>query len=147
MQFIGQGVSLEELAAAEEDSHRQLHGRSRSDVEQKYEPIEISLKKLGIRMKEIDAQYRDHAVWKDPIGLLDLDDSLLHAVLLRLGPRYVERDHDDEGKVVQIGPAWWEWDGREDAPGLQEWVEGPRVQGVFALVFDEKVHLLSLLTV
>ena len=145
MQFIGQGVSLEELAAAEEDSHRQLHGRSRSDVEQKYEPIEISLKKLGIRMKEIDAQYRDHVVWKDPIGLLDLDDSLLHAVLVRLGPRYVKRDHDDEGKVVQIGPAWWEWDGREDDPGLQEWVEGPRVQGVFALVFDEKVHLLLLL--
>ena len=76
-QFIGQGVSLEELVAAEVGGHSQLRGRSRSDVKQKYEPIEISLKKLDIRMKEVDAQYRDHAVWKDPIGLLDLDDSLL----------------------------------------------------------------------
>ena len=42
-QFIGQGVSLEELVAAEVGGHSQLRGRSRSDVKQKYEPIEISL--------------------------------------------------------------------------------------------------------
>jgi hypothetical protein len=95
------------------------------------------LKKLDIRMNEIDPQYRDHVVWKDPIGLLDLDDSLLHAVLVQLGPRYVERDQMDEGEIEQIGSGWWDWDGQED-PGLQERVQSPRVQGAFALVFDEK---------
>ena len=75
------------------------------------------LKKLDIRMNEIDPQYRDHVVWKDPIGLLDLDDSLLHAVLVQLGPRYVERDQMDEGEIEQIGSGWWDWDGQEE-----EWV-------------------------
>ena len=55
---------------------------------------------------------------------------------MRLGPRYVELDHNREGKQIQVGPVWWQWAGREEDPGLQERME--RVQGVFALEYDEE---------